>query len=52
MIPAMKTAVAQTTGKEDWKVVRPPLISLTAAQETQLLDSMKDAGFSMKIDYT
>jgi 4-hydroxy-tetrahydrodipicolinate synthase len=51
MIPAMKTAVAQTTGKEDWKVVRPPLISLTAAQETQLLNSMKDAGFSMKIDY-
>jgi hypothetical protein len=27
------------------------LISLTAAQETQLLNSMKDAGFSMKIDY-
>jgi len=52
MIPAMKTAVAQTTGKEDWKVVRPPLISLTAAQEVQLLNSMKDAGFSMKIDYT
>jgi 4-hydroxy-tetrahydrodipicolinate synthase len=52
MIPAMKTAVAQTTGKEDWKVVRPPLISLTAAQETQLLNSMTDAGFSMKIDYT
>ena len=51
MIPAMKTAVAQTTGKEDWKVVRPPLISLTAAQETQLLSSMKEAGFSMKIDY-
>jgi 4-hydroxy-tetrahydrodipicolinate synthase len=51
MIPAMKTAVAQTTGKEDWKVVRPPLISLTAAQEVQLLNSMKDAGFSMKIDY-
>jgi hypothetical protein len=43
--------VAHTTGKEDWKVVRPPLISLTAAQETQLLSSMKDAGFSLKIDY-
>jgi hypothetical protein len=27
------------------------LISLTAAQETQLLNSMKEAGFSMKIDY-
>jgi hypothetical protein len=27
------------------------LISLTAAQETQLLSSMKEAGFSMKIDY-
>jgi len=51
MIPAMKTAVAQTTGKADWKVVRPPLVSLTTAQETQLLGSMKDAGFSMKIDY-
>ena len=51
MIAAMKTAVAQTTGKTDWKVVRPPLVSLTAAQETQLLGSMKDAGFSMKIDY-
>jgi len=24
---------------------------LTAAQETQLLNSMKEAGFSMKIDY-
>jgi len=24
---------------------------LTAAQETQLLNSMKDAGFSLKIDY-
>ena len=51
MIPAMKKAVAQTTGKADWKVVRPPLVSLTTAQETQLLGSMKDAGFSMKIDY-
>jgi hypothetical protein len=27
------------------------LISLTEAQETQLLNSMKDAGFSLKIDY-
>ena len=51
MIPAMKTAVAHTTGKADWKIVRPPLVSLTAAQETQLLNSMKDAGFSLKIDY-
>lgn len=51
MIPAMKTAVAQTTAKEDWKVVRPPLISLSAAQEVQLFNSMKDAGFSMQINY-
>jgi 4-hydroxy-tetrahydrodipicolinate synthase len=49
MIPAMKAAVAQVTGKSDWKRVRPPLISLDPTQELALLNSMKEAGFEMKI---
>ena len=47
MIAAMKTAVAHASGKADWKRLRPPLVSLNAAQEAQLLAAMKDAGFAM-----
>ena len=50
MIPAMKAAVAQASGEIDWKRVRPPLISLDPTQELALLNSMKEAGFQIKID--
>lgn len=49
MIPAMKSAVAQAIGDNDWKRVRPPLVSLDPGQELALQNSMKAAGFEMKM---
>jgi 4-hydroxy-tetrahydrodipicolinate synthase len=37
VIPALKAYLAQTTGVDSWRNVRPPLRSLTAGETTQLL---------------
>jgi 4-hydroxy-tetrahydrodipicolinate synthase len=47
LIPAMKAAIAWKSGREDWKVVRPPLIELSAEQRQKLQASLDQAGFDM-----
>ena len=47
LIPAMKAAIAWKSGREDWKVVRPPLVELTAEQRAKLQTSLDQAGFDM-----
>ncbi len=45
MIAAMKSAMADATGRPDWKRLRPPLVGLTAEQEARLRTSMAQANF-------
>jgi 4-hydroxy-tetrahydrodipicolinate synthase len=47
MIPALKTAVAHESGDPAWATVRPPLVPLSAAQRTQLLELLQSIGFRM-----
>jgi 4-hydroxy-tetrahydrodipicolinate synthase len=47
LIPAMKAAIAWKSGREDWRVVRPPLVELTAEQRLKLQASLDQAGFDM-----
>ncbi|MGE5098277.1 MAG: dihydrodipicolinate synthase family protein [Betaproteobacteria bacterium] len=47
MIPAMKAAIAWKTGREDWRVVRPPLVELNREQATALQAALDQAGFRM-----
>jgi 4-hydroxy-tetrahydrodipicolinate synthase len=47
MIPALKAAVAHFGNDPEWKVCRPPLVELTAAQEETLITELKAAGFGM-----
>ncbi|HYN82902.1 MAG TPA: dihydrodipicolinate synthase family protein [Gemmatimonadaceae bacterium] len=47
MIPALKAAIASYTGDADWAVVRPPLVELSAEQNTSLLEDLVHAGFTM-----
>ena len=47
MIPAMKAAIAWKTGREDWTVVRPPLVELDRAQRDALQAGLTEAGFHM-----
>lgn len=48
MIPAMKAAKAQATGHDDWHLVRPPLVPLTAPATQALKQALVDEGFSME----
>jgi 4-hydroxy-tetrahydrodipicolinate synthase len=47
MIPAMKSAIALKTGRQDWIHVRPPLVELTDEQHVTLAASLDQAGFVM-----
>ena len=47
LIPAMKAAIAWKSGREDWRVVRPPLVELSAEQRLKLQTSLNQAGFEM-----
>jgi 4-hydroxy-tetrahydrodipicolinate synthase len=47
LIPAMKAAIAWKSGREDWRVVRPPLVELSAEQRQKLQASLDQAGFVM-----
>lgn len=47
MIPAMKSAIALKTGRQDWIHVRPPLVELTDAQRVALGAALDQAGFTM-----
>ena len=37
VIPALKAHLARTTGKDDWRIVRPPLRPLTPDEEAELI---------------
>jgi 4-hydroxy-tetrahydrodipicolinate synthase len=47
MIPALKAAVAEFSGDEEWAIVRPPLVELDASQRQALREAMRAIGFSM-----
>jgi len=47
MIPALKAITAHFGNDPQWKTVRPPLVELTPAQESELIRDLKAAGFSM-----
>jgi 4-hydroxy-tetrahydrodipicolinate synthase len=47
MIAGMKTAVAHYSNDPEWLRVRPPLMQLSAEQQTQLLNELKQIQFSM-----
>ena len=47
MIPALKAAVAHWSGEPSWGTVRPPLVALTPAQSTALVQELDAQGFTM-----
>jgi 4-hydroxy-tetrahydrodipicolinate synthase len=47
MIPALKATIAHFGSDAQWKTVRPPLVELSSAQETQLVAELKASGFTM-----
>jgi 4-hydroxy-tetrahydrodipicolinate synthase len=47
MISALKAAISIYSGDPEWVNVRPPLLSLTAEQKTQLAGELKAIGFEM-----
>ena len=47
MIPALKAAIAHFSGDADWGAVRPPLVKLTPQASAELVDALKQAGFTM-----
>ena len=47
MIPALKAAIAQFSGDEAWRTVRPPLVALTAEQRHGLVEALAAIGFGM-----
>lgn len=47
MIPALKAAIARHSGDASWAMVRPPLVELTAEQQTSLGRELDGAGFTM-----
>lgn len=48
MIPAMKAAKAQATGHDGWRLVRPPLVPLTADAGEALQKALVEEGFTME----
>ena len=48
MIAAMKHAVSVTLGDTAWQAVRPPLVSLSALQQAELMQALDAIGFEMK----
>lgn len=47
MIPALKAIIAHWGKDPAWETVRPPLVELSAAQQTQVIHALTDAGFTM-----
>ena len=45
-IRALKEIMAARTGDANWRVLRPPLVNLTAAQVTELLARASAGGWS------
>jgi 4-hydroxy-tetrahydrodipicolinate synthase len=47
LIPAMKIALAHFTGREAWKIVRPPLVPLSQLAQADLLKKLASLKFVM-----
>jgi 4-hydroxy-tetrahydrodipicolinate synthase len=47
MIPALKATVAHYAGDAEWSTVRPPLVELTADQQSAMIESLQAVGFEM-----
>jgi len=47
MIPALKATVAEFSGDEAWRTVRPPLVNLGAEQNATLATALREKGFEM-----
>ena len=47
MIPALKATVAEFSGDDAWRMVRPPLVNLPAEQSAALAESLREQGFEM-----
>ncbi|MBC7435118.1 MAG: dihydrodipicolinate synthase family protein [Bdellovibrionales bacterium] len=47
MVAAMKAAIAWKTGRQDWAVVRPPLVDLDAPQRQTLQATLDKVAFTM-----
>ena len=47
MIPALKSTVAEFSGDDAWRTVRPPLVQLGADDSATLATTLKDSGFDM-----
>ena len=47
MIPALKSTVAEFSGDDAWRTVRPPLVQLGADDSATLATTLKDSGFEM-----
>ena len=47
MIPALKATVAEFSGDEQWRAVRPPLVRLAADKSAELARILREKGFDM-----
>jgi len=47
MIPALKATVAEFSGDENWRIVRPPLVSLAKEKSAALAAALRDKNFAM-----
>jgi len=47
MIPALKATVAEFSGEEQWRTVRPPLLNLGADESAALAAALREKGFEM-----
>lgn len=47
MIPALKAIVAHFSGDPSWRILRPPLVQLSADQLTALIGELESRGFTM-----
>jgi len=50
LIPAMKTALAHFTGREAWKIVRPPLMQLDRPIQADLLKKLASLKLEMPVE--
>lgn len=47
MIPALKATVAEFSGDEQWRTVRPPLVSLSREESAALAETLRGKRFAM-----
>lgn len=50
MIPALKATAAHFSGHDGWRRVRPPLVSLDAAEADAVVSDLREIGFEMNME--